>query len=100
MKRTQQCPKCQGRKLWVVERFRVPGEYVGGAVMAVVQTQQEAGGFLGVGKLSPKGAFDLWVCESCGFSELWARDLSRLKEDPANGVRRIDTTPPEGGPFR
>lgn len=84
----------------MVERFRVPGEYVGGAVMAVVQTQQETGGFLAMGKLGPQGAFDLWVCEACGFSELWARDLSKLREDPSNGVRRIDTTPPEGGPFR
>lgn len=100
MKRTQQCPKCQGRKLWVVERFRVPGEYDGGAVMAVVQTQRDAGGFLGVGKLNPQGAFDLWVCEACGYSELWARSLSGLREDPDAGVRRVDTTPPEGGPFR
>ena len=28
------------------------------------------------------------------------RDLAGLREDPSNGVRRIDTTPPEGGPFR
>lgn len=68
--------------------------------MAIVQTQQDAGGFLGMGKLSPQGAFDLWVCEVCGYAELWARDLGALREDPDNGVRRVDTTPPGSGPFR
>ncbi len=100
VKRTQQCPKCQGRKLWIIERYRIPGEYAGGVELPVVAHQQEAGGFLAMARTSPRGRFDLWVCEACGYTELWAAGLSGLREDPSAGVRRIDTTPEPSGPFR
>lgn len=100
MKRTQQCPKCQGRKLWVIERFRIPSEYAGGTELPVVAHQREQGGFLELGRTSAQGRFDVWLCEACGYSELWAAGLSGLREDVANGVRRVDTTHTPSGPFR
>lgn len=100
MKRTQQRPKRQGRKLRVVERYRIPGGYAGGVELPVVAHQQQAGGFLSMARTSPQKRFDLWVCEACGYTELWAAGLSGLREDAAAGVRRVDTTPEPTGPFR
>lgn len=100
VKRTQQCPKCQGRKLWIIERYRIPGEYAGGVELPIVSHQKEEGGFLSMARTSPQGRFDLWVCEGCGYTELWAAGLSGLREDPSLGVRRVDTTPEPAGPFR
>ncbi|MEZ4410938.1 MAG: hypothetical protein R3A52_31340 [Polyangiales bacterium] len=100
MKRTQQCPKCQGKVLWVVERYRIPGEYAGGTELPVVANQQEEEGFFSIARTSPQGRFDLWVCEGCGYTELWARDLKNLRDAPEHGVRRIDTTTQGAGPFR
>ena len=57
MKRTQQCPKCQGRKLWVVERFRVPGEYDGGAVDKLNNPTLSSDGIMGLGALDPDPVF-------------------------------------------
>lgn len=100
VKRTQQCPKCEGRKFWIVERYRIPGEYEGGAQLPVVANQQEPGGFLSMGRTSPQGRFDLWVCEACGYTELWARELSGIREDLAAGVRHLDAKAEPAGPFR
>lgn len=99
MKRTQQCPKCQGRKLWVVETFKVPSEMANGEALPVAM-QAEEGGFFAMGKIVPQGSFELWVCAGCGFSELWARDLGALRDDPSRGVRLVDTTVSSERPFR
>ncbi len=100
VKRSQQCPKCEGRRLWVVERYRIPGEYAGGVELPVAANQQEAGGVFSLARTTPQGRFDLWLCEGCGYTELWARDLKGLREDPTHGVRRVDTTADPEGPFR
>jgi len=84
----------------VVERFRIPGEYDAGAELPVVLRQSEGTGFLGLGRTKPQGRFDLWLCAACGFTELWAAELSGLREDPANGVRLIDASTAPAGPFR
>lgn len=87
--------------LWVVERYRIPGEYAGGVELPVVAHQQEVGGgFLSMGRTTAQGHFDLWVCEGCGYTELWARDLRNLRDAPEHGVRRIDNSTEGGGPFR
>lgn len=99
MKRTQQCPKCNGRKLWVVERFRVPGETAAGAELPVV-THQEKGGLFTIGRAAPVGRFNLWLCDACGYSELWAEGIAGLRDDPAAGVRLVDHTHDPEGPFR
>ena len=101
MRRNQQCPKCNGRRLWVVERFRIPAETAEGAVLPVVPHQSErAAGLFSLGAASPRGHFDLWICEGCGYSELWASGLSGLRHDPARGVRLVDDNADPQGPFR
>jgi predicted nucleic-acid-binding Zn-ribbon protein len=99
MKQTQQCPKCAGRKLWVIERFRVPTEGAPGHELPVA-TQLEKGGLFTIGRALPVGRFDLWLCDACGYSELWATGITALREDPERGVRLVDHTLVPEGPFR
>ena len=50
-----------------------------------------------VGALSPV------VCRSCGATDWWARELDKLREDPARGVARLDgntRAASDGGPYR
>lgn len=99
MKRTLQCPKCVGRRFWVVERYRMPGPD-GGWEAPVVSFQREAPRIFGIPQTSEQGRVDLWVCETCGYTELWARDLAGIREDPERGVRRVDAAAEPEGPFR
>lgn len=60
-------------------------------------------GFLGGSKHERIEAHvDAWVCASCGFAELYARDLEQLAFLAENGDRVvvIDATPGSEGTFR
>lgn len=37
------CPKCAGKRIWVIERYRVPGEAAEGRELPVVPHQAAAG---------------------------------------------------------
>jgi predicted nucleic-acid-binding Zn-ribbon protein len=101
MQRTLKCPKCGGAKIWVIERFRVPSETAEGQELAVVPHQQEMGrGLFAIARISPRGHFDLYACDGCGYAELYARDLAGLEPDPDRGIRLVDATEPQKGPFR
>lgn len=101
MKNTHICPKCRQRRIWVIERFRIPSEGGEGRELAVVPHQQEQTRTLfGSMRASPKGAFDMFVCDGCGYSELWARDLRGLVADEANGIKLVDNSNLGEGPFR
>lgn len=92
---------CGGVRIWVIERFRVPSETSEGQPLSVVPHQPEMSrGFFAIPRQSPRGHFDLYACDGCGFSELYARDLSSLTEDPERGVRMIDASERSKGPFR
>lgn len=99
MKRSLQCPKCDGKRLWVVERFRVPSETAAGAELPVV-THQDGKGIFAITRSAPQGRFDLWVCGGCGYSELWAAGIEGLRPNPEAGVRLVDSTVEPAGPFR
>lgn len=100
MKQSLKCPKCDGARIWVIERFRIPSETASGQELPLVPHQEGATGFLGFSKLAPHGAFDLWACDACGYTELYARDLSGLKPSEERGVRLIDAAVEPKGPFR
>jgi predicted nucleic-acid-binding Zn-ribbon protein len=101
VKRSQICPKCAARRIWVIESFRIPSETAQGAVLSVVPHQQSAGGgFFAMARVAPVGSFDAYVCAGCGYSELYAKDFSELREDPARGVRLLDASTAPAGPFR
>jgi hypothetical protein len=100
VKRNQRCTKCDGKKIWVVEAFRVPTDTAQGQVLPVA-TQEESGkSFLAMARAKAVGRFDLYVCAGCGHSELWADDIQELREDPAKGIRLLDSATKPEGPFR
>ena len=101
MQRSLKCPKCSGVRIWVIERFRVPSETAEGAELSIVPHQQEtARGFFAIPRHSPRGHFDLYACDACGFAELYARGLSTLEPDPERGIRLVDAGERTKGPFR
>ena len=93
MKKTLQCPKCDSRKLWHIEKLLERGDEVGlaGKVvsplpLALVRTW---------GKFKAQGTIEMFACAKCGFAELYA-DTSDLAPRPELGVHLIDNEP-EGG---
>ena len=98
MKQSQSCPKCRGRKLWVIDPFRAVDPVVSEAT-APVAHQKEITRF-GLERVIPQGHFQLWTCAACGYSELWAEGIRALRPNPAAGIQLVDGSPPAGGPFR
>lgn len=97
MRTTQICPKCQGRKLFVVDPVRMPGED------GHITTVPFCAGVLDGTKIHV-GRIEAWLCEGCGFVEYYAKDVtSRLaelaKQKPTN-VRYLDGSGGSSGPFR
>jgi predicted nucleic-acid-binding Zn-ribbon protein len=101
MKRSLKCPKCGGEKLWVIEKYRIPGETAEGNELSLVPHQPDGKtSRFGIGRVTPRGHFDLYVCDGCGYTELYGGGLEELVPDPARGVRLIDASVPKKGPFR
>ena len=103
MKPSNACPKCRGKRIWIIEQFRLPGESAEGRPLAIVPHQNQPGESASVFralKLSPQGSFELHLCDGCGYSELWANGVRGLVEDPAKGVRLVDLSGATEGPFR
>ena len=100
MKNLLRCPKCAGKKIWVIERYRIPGEAAEGRELPVVPHQDTTKSFLRLTRVTPVGHFDLFLCDACGYSELYAAGVRGLVADPERGIRLIDTTDVNEGPFR
>lgn len=98
MKRTQQCPKCAGRQLWVVEQVQqvdATGEYGDRTnVTPLGLTAAKLGEGGSQLRVSTIGRFEAWTCHACGYTEFYASDfanaLAHLARDPRNGVRAVD----------
>ncbi len=103
MKRTQQCPKCGGRQLWVVEQVQQV-DATGGGDRIVATPLGLTAAKLGEGgspfRLSTVGRLESWTCHACGYTEFYASHfadvLAQLAGDPRNGVHAVDGT--RGGP--
>lgn len=105
MKNLLRCPKCASKRIWVIEKYRVPGESADGRELPVVPHQPDPAASKSVlgaqwGRVRPLGHFDLFVCDGCGYSELWADGFRGLTPDPSRGIKLIDTTNAKDGPFR
>lgn len=100
MKNHLRCPKCAGKRIWVIEKYRVPGETAEGRELPVIPHQAGEASFLRLARVKPVGHFDLFLCAGCGYSELYASDFRELEADPARGIRLIDTSDTNEGPFR
>lgn len=100
MKSLHRCPKCSGRKIWVIEKYRIPGETAEGRELPLVPHHGSGTMSFLIGRVNPIGSFDLFVCDACGYSELYASGFRELQEDPQRGVRLLDTSDTNEGPFR
>ncbi len=117
MRRSGKCPKCGGKRLWVVDPIAQPDGDSSNQVHAMrVATRRLAlaGGALTFGQTWERAAvgfFVAYVCEGCGFSEMYARDIEDLADledtvphdahgDPGSNVELLDTQPPKDGPHR
>lgn len=102
MKKLHHCPKCAGRRIWVIERYRVPGgESTGGVALPVLPHLPDPNASrFSFATVNPVGTFDLYLCDGCGYSELWAESFRGLVEDPKRGIRLLDTSDAKDGPFR
>lgn len=89
MRKTLQCPKCDGRKLWRVEAMRDRGHFNQLHPLSVVLQQ-------GTWKEKATGWFETFICAGCGYTEWYANGLDGLTEDPKHGVHFIDTEPEAG----
>lgn len=91
MKTTKTCPKCAGKKLWVVDPLQTVHEYAPGTLPLHLAYKQKTGdtGWL-ASKTERVGRLAAWICAACGFSELWASELEQLQPDPEAGIRLVD----------
>ncbi|WP_438040503.1 hypothetical protein [Sorangium sp. So ce128] len=107
MKISRQCPKCQSRKLWVVEKAESAGDGGGSNTMSV------ASGYVLKGPTDDWGSpletihagfFETWICALCGFTEWYARDaneaLARLASHPWRPKVRYVDGEATGTPYR
>lgn len=110
MKKSHACPKCGGRKLWVIEHVQaveVFGKYGGRRSLAPVGLTASSvttpGVLFGGTTIENVGTVECWACDGCGYVEYYAHDMAKLvglAEDPNSGVRLIDGNAPARGPHR
>ena len=85
----------------MIEKYRIPSETAEGRALPLVPHQEEAKPrLLAFSRVNPVGHVDLYVCDACGYAELWADDFRGLVHNPERGVRLIDTSEAGAGPFR
>ena len=97
MKQSAACPKCTGRRIWVIAPYVAADDT--SSEMRVVPDQPPDTPAM-FRQINPQGRLDLYVCAACGYSEFWARELDDLEPRPDRGVRMWDNTDPSQGPFR
>ena len=99
MRVTEQCPKCHFTTLWVIDKVLQPDPTSSGITVPLVIT---AGHDLAKNWVVA-GTLTAYVCDQCGYTELYARDfreqLATLTTNGWNGVRLLSRQGPRG-PFR
>jgi hypothetical protein len=99
MKTSMQCLKCKHRRLWIIDEVKQPDINSGNRAwtMAVTCKEAKAGLFKGENRVSA-GSFQVVICEACGYTEWYARDLERLQDIP--GARLVGAGTSDPGPYR
>jgi predicted nucleic-acid-binding Zn-ribbon protein len=92
MKKSLQCPKCESKKLWHIERLPERGSR---GTQQMVEHQALSLAHSVWRGFQAQGAIEMFACARCGFAELYA-DTSDLMESEDGGVRLIDNEPAEG----
>jgi predicted nucleic-acid-binding Zn-ribbon protein len=98
MRATQVCPKCQGRKLYVVDPVRMPDQENN-----TISSIPFCAGFVDGTKVQV-GNVEAWVCATCTYVEYYAKNatkmLASLATQPGGNVRYLDGSGGPSGPFR
>jgi predicted nucleic-acid-binding Zn-ribbon protein len=94
MKKTLQCPKCEGREIWRIEQMLERGHGSRPEPFAVMLEPAFWTGSV------PHGTFEAFICKACGYTEWYAKNIEFLREDPANGVHLIVNDSEKAGPYR
>lgn len=99
MKATETCPKCECRRLFVVDKVAQPAhDSINGVVPLTVTTLEVASSTLGLPTdnryRAEIGHFEAWICSKCGYTEWYTRDavktLERHVAQRGSGVRLVD----------
>jgi predicted nucleic-acid-binding Zn-ribbon protein len=109
MKSSSVCPKCDGRKFYVIEEPRcdvaMRDSVDGYARLGLACHEAPTGkkGILGDKKATLLAPLEAWVCAQCSYTELYSRlteVLAHLAKHRSDVVRVVDATAASEGPFR
>jgi len=95
LKRDLVCPNCEGREIWRIETMRERGSRSDQQPPMGVTLEKRF-----FGDAAAQGKFETLICNGCGYTEWYARDIGHLKNDPVNGIHFIVNDIDEKGPFR
>lgn len=99
MKRTRQCPKCQGHKFWVFPQAELPRPNTVNATIPVVLAMKKTSNNYPIAVAT----IEAWICAECGFAE-WYGDpadiqatANRFSQSDVTGLQWVDATPARSG---
>jgi predicted nucleic-acid-binding Zn-ribbon protein len=105
MRETQVCPKCRGKRFYVMPEVTQPNINSANGTHALVPTcawlMLGDGGFFSSNyRRVAAGTFEAWICAACGLTEWYAKIDPEALEllQQARVVRVVEA--PSGGPFR
>jgi predicted nucleic-acid-binding Zn-ribbon protein len=99
MRTTSKCPKCDCRKLLVIDKVRQPSHHYSNDILEVHLTCLPCpSAKLGLeghnDKRAAVGTFEAWVCTSCGYTEWYAKQfqqaLWQYLQEHQTDVRLVD----------
>ncbi|MGZ3407004.1 MAG: hypothetical protein ACXVAN_11210 [Polyangia bacterium] len=95
LKRDLTCPNCEGREIWRIETMHERGR--SSAHPQPIGIMLEARMF---GDADARGKFETLICNGCGYTEWYAKEIGFLKNDPVNGIHFIKNDVEKEGPYR
>lgn len=106
MKLSRQCPKCESRQLWIIdkilERTRPDSSVLRPMPITIANFDASNGRTNSFSTLTV-GCFEAWICSQCGFTEWYAKEmngaLAMLSRVADTGVTFYNGQPPQS-PFR
>jgi predicted nucleic-acid-binding Zn-ribbon protein len=94
MRKTLTCVKCNGRKVWHIAPVRERGQQYRPSPLGPAYEKNVWGQFRNT------GAFEVFICVGCGYTEWYTTELDQLRHDPQNGITLIDNEKVAEGPYR
>ena len=83
MKRTRQCPKCNGRRIGYLEGLADQGDHAHDRRIGKVSV----GSVLGLQAFTAHGDVEAFVCTECGYFEEYVKEPRAIEWDKMKGFR-------------